>query len=269
MQLSGSGVAIGDDWDADVMIASLYHAARTLLSIPRVLLRRDTGKDAELLVLRHENTVLRRQLKAPVRYEPSDRFWFSALSSLIPRRRWANIFPVTPGTLLAWHRRLLAKKWDYSARRRRTGRPPTAAALKRLVLRLANENPHWGHRRIQGELARLGHPIAPSTVWEILTAAGLDPAPRRTGPSWREFLTAQAEGIIAADFFHFDTVLGTRYTPWCSSAEIAIREALANRYNTVRPFLSLLGDTKMLGAAPTGERVLAAVRGLTFAKQHA
>ena len=78
------------------------------------------------------------------------------------------------------------------------------------MLRLANENPQWGHRRIQGELAQLGHPIAPSTVWEILTAAGLDPAPRRTGPSWREFLTAQAEGIIAADFFHVDTVLGTR-----------------------------------------------------------
>jgi putative transposase len=147
-------VAVGGDWDADVMIVSLlYRAARTLLSIPAVLLRRDTAKDAELLVLRHENTVPRRQLKTPVRYEPADRFWFSALSSLIPRRHWANIFPVTPGTLLTWHRRLLAKKWDYSTRRRRTGRPPTAAALKRLVLRLANENPQWGHRLIQGELA--------------------------------------------------------------------------------------------------------------------
>jgi transposase InsO family protein len=204
-------VAVGGDWDADLMIVSLlYRAARTLLSIPGVLLRQDTAKDAELLVLRHENTVLRRQLKAPVRYEPADRFWFSALSSLIPRRRWATVFPVTPGTLLAWHRRLIAKKWDYSTHRRHTGRPPTAAALKRLVLRLANENPQWGHRRIQGELARLGHPIAPSTVWEILTAAGLDPAPRRTGPNWQEFLTAQAEGIIAADFSHVDTVLGTR-----------------------------------------------------------
>ena len=204
-------MAVSGDWDADLMIVSLlYRAARTLLSIPGVLVRRDTAKDAELLVLRHENTVLRRQLKAPVRYEPADRFWFSALSSLISRPRWATVFPVTPGTLLAWHRRLLAKKWDYSTHRRHTGRPPTAAALKRLVLRLVNENPQWGHRRIQGELAQLGHPIAPSTVWEILTAAGLDPAPRRTGPSWREFLTAQAEGIIAADFFHVDTVLGTR-----------------------------------------------------------
>jgi transposase InsO family protein len=99
---------------------------------------------------------------------------------------------------------------DYSARRGRTGRPPTAAALKKLVLRLAGENPRWGHRRIQEELARLGHPIGPSTVWEILHAAGLGPTPRRSGPSRREFLTAQAERIIAADFFHVDTVLGTR-----------------------------------------------------------
>jgi transposase InsO family protein len=117
--------------------------------------------------------------------------------------------PRHPGTLLSWHRKLIAKKWDYSARRSRKGRPPTAAALRKLVLRLAGENPRWGHRRIQGELARLGHPIAPSTVWGILNAAGIDPAPRRSGPSWREFLTAQAQGI-AADFFHVDTMLGKR-----------------------------------------------------------
>lgn len=193
-----------------VIISILYRATRALLSVPAVLLRRDTAKDAELLVLRHENAVLRRQLSGPVRYEPADRFWLAALSSLIPRRRWSGVFPVTPGALLAWHRGLITKKWDYSDRRRRTGRPPTAAALEKLVLRLAQENPRWGHRRIQGELARLGHPIAPSTVWEILHAAGIGPAPRRTGPSWREFLSTQAEGIIAADFFHVDTVTGRR-----------------------------------------------------------
>ncbi|MFC9493570.1 integrase core domain-containing protein [Streptomyces sp. NPDC056982] len=193
-----------------MIISMLYRATRALLSISAVLLRRDTAKDAELLVLQHENSVLRRQLNGPVRYEPADRFWLAALSSLIPRRCWSSVFAVTPGTLLAWHRRLIAKRWDYSDRRRRTGRPPTAAALKKLVLRLAQENPRWGHRRIQGELARLGHPIAASTVWEILHKAGIDPAPRRTGPSWREFLTAQAEGIIAADFFHVDTITGSR-----------------------------------------------------------
>ncbi len=127
----------------------LYRATRALLSARAVLLRRDTAKDAELLVLRHENAVLRRQLNGPIRYEPPDRFWPAALSSLIPRRRWSRVFSVTPGTLPAWHRRLIAGKWDYSDRRRRTGRPPTAAVLKKPVLRPAQENPRWGHRRIQ------------------------------------------------------------------------------------------------------------------------
>ncbi|MGC0316972.1 integrase core domain-containing protein [Kitasatospora acidiphila] len=193
-----------------MIVSMLYKVARRLLSFPKVLLRRDTAKEAELLVLRHENTVLRRHLAGPVRYEPEDRFWLAALSSLIPRHRWRAVFPVTPGTLLAWHRRLIAAKWDYSTRRTRTGRPPTRAALKNLVLRLARENAGWGHKRIQGELARLGHPIAASTVWEILRTAGIDPAPRRIGPTWREFLRAQGEGIIAVDFFHLDTVLGQR-----------------------------------------------------------
>ncbi|MFE0509566.1 integrase core domain-containing protein [Streptomyces sp. NPDC058964] len=193
-----------------MIISMLYKVTRRLLSLRRVLLLRDTTKDAELLVLRHENAVLRRQIDGPVRYEPADRFWLAALSSLISRRRRREIFPVTPGTLLAWHRRFIAAKWDYSARRARTGRPPTEAALKKLILRLARENAQWGHRRIQGELARLGHPIAASTVWEILHAAGLDPAPRRTGPTWREFLTNQAEGITAVDFLHLDTALGRR-----------------------------------------------------------
>ncbi|MDX2590640.1 integrase core domain-containing protein [Streptomyces sp. WI04-05B] len=189
------------------MIVSLvYRVVRKLLAVPAVLLRRDMAKDAELLVLRHENAVPRRQLSAPVRYEPADRLWFAALSSLIPRRRWAQVLPVTPATLLAWHRRLIARKWDYSKRRTRSGRPSTARAVKALVVRLAKENPRWGCRRIQGELARLGHLVGSTTVWEILTAAGIDPAPRRSGPTWREFLTAQAEGIIACDFLHIDLV---------------------------------------------------------------
>ncbi|WP_347814602.1 integrase core domain-containing protein [Streptomyces sp. Tu 3180] len=164
---------------------------------------------AELLVLRRENAVLRRQIAGPVRYEPADRFWFAALFGLISRRRWRGVFPVAPGTLLARHRGFVAAKWDYTARRH-AGRPPTRGAIRTLVLRLAQENSRWGHRRIEGELARLGHRIAASTVWEILNVAGVDPAPRRAGPTWREFLAAQAEGIIAADFFHLDTALGTR-----------------------------------------------------------
>jgi transposase InsO family protein len=189
-----------------VIVSLVYQVARKLLAVPAVLLRRDVAKEAELLVLRHENAVLRRQLAGPIRYIPADRLWFTALSSLIPRRRWAQVFSVTPATLLAWHRRLIARKWDYSTRRGRTGRPPTASTVKTLVLRLARENQRWGCRRIQGEVVRLGHRIGATTVWEILTAAGLDPAPRRSGPTWREFLTAQAEGVLACDFVHIDLV---------------------------------------------------------------
>ena len=149
--------------------------------------------------------MLRRHIPR-VRYEPPDRAWLAALSRLIPRNRWAHVFAVTPATVLAWHRRLVARKWAYPRRPRR-GRPPTKAAIKKLVVAMAKANPGWGHRRIQGELARLGHTIAHSTVWEILTMAGIDPAPRRSGPSWSEFLSAQAHRIISCDFLHIDTVL--------------------------------------------------------------
>jgi putative transposase len=93
-------------------------------------------------------------------------------------------------TLLAWHRRLVARKWDYMSRRC-PGRPSTAAAIRKLVVRIAMENPAWGHRRVQGELVRLGHRIAASTVWQILHDAGTGPAPRRAGPTWRQFLAAR------------------------------------------------------------------------------
>jgi transposase len=179
-----------------------------ILGLVGVLFRGDRARAAEVLVLRHENAVLRRQA-GRVRYEPADRAWFAALARMVPRRRWAEVFPVTPATLLAWHRRLAAKKYDTSGRRR-PGRPPATPGIKRLVLRLARENPLWGHRRIQGELVKLGIAVAPSTVWEILHAAGVDPAPRRSGPTWRQFLRTQAAGILAVDFLHVDTVLWKR-----------------------------------------------------------
>jgi putative transposase len=119
------------------------------------------------------------------------------------------VFAVTPATLLAWNRRLVARKWDYASKRR-PGRPSTAAAIRKLAVRIATDNPAWGHRRVQGELVKLGHRIAASTVWQILHDAGIDPAPRRTGPTWKQFLTAQARGILAADFVHVDTVLPRR-----------------------------------------------------------
>jgi transposase len=187
-----------------MLLLILYRLMRCLLSLTAVLMRRDLSKDAELLVLRHENTVLRRQISR-ARYTPADRAWLAALSRLVPRRRWAEVFPVTPATILAWHRKLIARKWDYTARRR-PGRPPTATAIKNLVVRIAKETPTWGYRRVQGELIRLGHRIAASTVWQILHDAGIDPAPRRSGPTWRQFLTAQAQAVLAVDFVNVDTV---------------------------------------------------------------
>ena len=188
-----------------MLLKIVYLLVRRILGLAMLLFRRDMAKDAELLVLRHENVVLRRHA-GRVRYEPADRVWFAALARLLPRRRWAEVFPVTPATLLAWQRRLAASKYDTS-NSRKPGRPPTVPGIARLAVRLAKENPLWGHRRIHGELAKLGVTVAPSTVWEILRAAGIDPAPRRAGPTWRQFLHAQAAGIIAVDFLHVDTVL--------------------------------------------------------------
>jgi transposase InsO family protein len=124
----------------------------------------------------------------------------------VNRRRWTEIFPVTPAKILRWHRDLVARKWTFT-NRRRSGRPSTDVSIKILIVRMARENPTWGHRPIEGELAQLGYAIAASTVWEILHAAGIDPAPPRAGPTWRQFLTAQAHAIIACDFLVMETVL--------------------------------------------------------------
>jgi putative transposase len=181
---------------------------RWLFGLAVLVVRSDRAKDAELLVLRHENVVLRRNA-GRVRYDPVDRAWFAVLTRFIPRRRWAEVFPVTPATLLAWHRRLAARKYDTS-KRRRPGRPATVRSIARLTVRLAHENPLWGYRRIHGELTKLGAAVAASTVYEILRAAGIDPAPRRDGPTWRQFLHAQAAGVLAVDFLHVDTAALTR-----------------------------------------------------------
>ena len=188
-----------------VLLKIVYLLVRRVAALAVLVFRRDLAKDAELLVLRHENAVLRRHA-GRIRYEPADRVWFAALARLIPRSRWAEVFPVTPATLLAWHRKLAARKYDTS-KRRKPGRPPAVRSIARLVVRLAKENPLWGYRRIHGELTKLGVTIAPSTVYEILRAAGIGPAPRRAGPTWRQFLHAQAAGILAVDFLHVDTVL--------------------------------------------------------------
>ena len=130
---------------------------------------------------------------------PADRAWFAGLAQFVPQRQWVGVFPVTPATLLAWHRRLVARRYDTSTRRR-PRRPPTVRSIARIAVRLARENPLWGYRRIHGKLTKLGATVAPSTVYEILRAAGIDPAPRRSGPTWCQFLHTQAVGILAVDF---------------------------------------------------------------------
>ena len=188
-----------------MLLKIVFLLMRWLLSLAILVIRGDGEKNAELLALRHENAVLGRNA-GRIRYDPADRAWFAALTRFIPRRRWAEVFPVTPATLLAWHRRLAARRYDTS-RRRKPGRPATVRSIARLTIRLAHENPLWGYRRIHGELTKLGLTIAASTIYGILRAAGIDPAPRHSGPTWRQFLHARAAGILAVNFLHVDTVL--------------------------------------------------------------
>src|SRR4051794_2878628 len=191
----------------DVVNASLvYLLLRQVLQMLTQLARDGGAKDVELLVLRHQVAVLRRQVHRPA-LEPADRVVLAALSRLLPRTRWSAFF-VTPATLLRWHRELIARHWTYPHARR--GRPRIDKQIRELVQRLAADNPTWGHRRIHGELVGLGYQVAASTVWNVLHRAGVDPAPRRTGPTWKQFLTAQARGILACDLFTVDTVFVKR-----------------------------------------------------------
>jgi hypothetical protein len=145
-----------------VVISVLYLLVRCALGCLTVLTRHRVSKDAELLVLRHENAVLRRQV-GRVRYEPGDRLWLAALSRLVSRHRWYEVFAVTPATLLAWHRRLVARKWDYTSRRH-PGRPSTAVAIRKLVIRIATENPGWG----TGGCTRGGGPRAAGSAHDCI-----------------------------------------------------------------------------------------------------
>jgi putative transposase len=180
----------------------IYALTRRTLELVALRMRGDRAKDIELLVLRHEVAVLRRQVTRPT-LRPADRMLLAACSRLLPRASWGAFF-VTPATLLRWHRELVANKWTHP--HRRPGRPSTRREIRELVLKLAGENPTWGHRRIQGELVGLGHKVAASTVWGILHRAGIDPAPKRSAQSWRDFLRVQASGVLACDFFSVDTV---------------------------------------------------------------
>ena len=148
-------------------------------------------------------TVLRRHVARP-RYHRRDRLFLAAASTLLSRDRW-SAFLVTPQTLLRWHRELVRRKWTFR-RTRKPGRPSIGQELREAVMRLARENPRWGYVRIQGELRRLGIRVGATTIRRILRAHGLGPAPRRTGPTWSQFLKAQALGILACDFLTVETL---------------------------------------------------------------
>jgi putative transposase len=190
-----------------MVFSFLYLALRALLG---ALVRSRRGlhvKDLELLVLRHELEILRRQVGRP-RLRPADQALLAAAAFHLPRPlREARL--VTPRTLFRWHRALVRRKWRQSAGRR--GRPPRSVEVRELVLRLARENPRWGHRRICGELVKLGIQVSPTSIRRLLAQAKLEPAPRRSGPSSREFLRAQAASIVACDFFTVETVFLRRF----------------------------------------------------------
>ncbi len=183
-------------------LSLLYRVFCRVLQLIRLICRSNVDLAVEVVILRHEVAVLRRQVHRPT-LEPADRAVLAGLARLLPRQHLGRFF-VQPDTLLRWHRDLVAKHWTYP--HGRPGRPAVPTGTTARVLRLAKENPTWGYRRIQGELATMGIVIAPSSVWVILKRHGVEPSPRRSEPTWAEFLTEQAKGLMPYDFFHVDTI---------------------------------------------------------------
>ncbi len=177
----------------------------------RLSRREEAWQTAEILILRHQLAVVqRRQARRPT-VSWADRALLAGLLGVIPKARRQGLrLLVTPDTIVRWHRDIVRRRWAARSIRGKTGRPATRRNIRALVLRLARENPEWGYLRIHGELAGLGVKIAPSTAWEILKTNGIDPAPRRTGPTWLQFLRSQAEAILACDFFTADLLDDTQ-----------------------------------------------------------
>jgi transposase InsO family protein len=195
-----------------MLLRLAYLSVTNAFALLRLLPRSDRDKDVEILVLRHQITVLKRQLgKTQIRFSPADRPFLAALLHRLPLTTLRQLqLPVRPETVLRWHRDLLARRHAARSHPKRPGRPRTVRSIRLLVLRLARENPTWGYRRIHGELLVLGIKVAASTVWQILKDAGLDPASDRASTTWTDFLRSQAETLLACDFFETSTVSGIR-----------------------------------------------------------
>ncbi|CNG33957.1 transposase [Mycobacterium tuberculosis] len=195
-----------------VLLRLAYLTVANTFAALRLLPMTDQEKDTEILVLRHQVAVLERQLAGTrVRFTAPDRALLAALLNRLPRgalRRTRLL--VRSDTVLRWHRDLIAGRHAARSRPKRAGRPPTVRSIRLLVLRLVRENPSWGYRRVHGELQVLGVKVAPSTVWEILKDAGVDPAPERSATSWAGFLRSQGEALLACDFLETVTLTGAR-----------------------------------------------------------
>jgi O-methyltransferase len=184
-----------------VLVPLCYVLLRWLVEFVALRARSKEFKDLEIIVLRHELAILRRTTRRPA-ITAVDRVLLAVASRLLPRARWQS-FIVTPATLLRWHRGLVAKRWTYA---RPVGRPPMRREIRDLVLRLARENPRWGYPRLVGELKGLGIAVSATTVRAWLRAAGLGPAGKRRETTWREFVQAHRQSLLAVDFFTVDAV---------------------------------------------------------------
>jgi transposase len=235
-----------------VLLRLPYLAVSSVFALIRLLPMSDVDKDMEMLTLRHQLAVLQRQIDKP-RVIAADRAFLTVVLHRLPRAKLRQLYLiVSPDTILRWHRDLLRRRHAGACRRKRAGRPPTRRSVQALILRLARENSGWGYRRIHGELAVLGIKLAPSTVWEILRAHGIEPAPERDWQTWAAFLRSQAHAILACDFFTATTLSGT------SVYVFAVIEHTNRR-------IRILGTT----AHPTADRVLQAARNVVMDLQDA
>ncbi|MET7542616.1 integrase core domain-containing protein [Streptomyces sp. NPDC005507] len=196
-----------------MLLRLAYLTVTNAFAALRLLPMSDRDKDVEILALRHQITVLERQLgPGRTRFAPEDRVFLAALLAPLPREALRRLrLLVRPDTVLRWHRDLIKKRHADRSRPNKPGRPRTARSIRALVLRLVRENPSWGYRRVHGELATLGIKLAASTVWEILKAEGVDPAPDRASITWADFLRSQADALLACDFIETITLTGQRH----------------------------------------------------------
>ncbi|MGH9920340.1 MAG: integrase, partial [Nitrososphaerales archaeon] len=238
-------------------LSFLYRLVHRVLEVVRVHRMDAVAKDAEILVLRQQLAVLRRQVARP-RFSWSDRALVATLARLVPRERW-TAFLITPETILRWHRALVRRRWTYP--RRGPGRPSLPPETVDLIVRLARENPRWGYLRIVGELKKLCVTVSKGSVANVLRRHGLRPAPRRSGPTWVEFLRAQAKGIVATDFFSVDTVLLRRYyVLFVIEIERRVVHLLGVTTNPNGPWVTQVARNLAAGLEEAGRRLQFLVR---------